>query len=95
MQVKKSKIFKRIFDRGVKCMDLNIILQDTINKLNQGDSTLIILKGIKDYGLKENNVSLEKIIENKMGYFLSEIYQKKNVISYDEYLCLYPIIKGY
>ena len=27
-----------------------------------------------------------------MGYFLSEIYQKKNVISYDEYLCLYPII---
>lgn len=73
-------------------MDLNIILQDTINKLNQGDSTLIVLKGIKDYGLKENNVSLEKIIENKMGYFLSEIYQKKNVISYDEYLCLYPII---
>ena len=60
-------------------MDLNIILQDTINKLNQGHSTLIVLKGIKDYGLKENNVSLEKIIENKMGYFLSEIYQKKRL----------------
>lgn len=27
-------------------MDLNIILQDTINKLNQGHSTLIVLKGL-------------------------------------------------
>ena len=52
---------------------------------------LVVLKGFSNFeeisGRK--NVDLNEIINDKMGYYLKNFYNKDYVISYEEYLSLY------
>ncbi|MGL5411351.1 DEAD/DEAH box helicase [Cetobacterium sp.] len=67
------------------------ILKDIISKLEISKEQLVVIKGFDRLTI-ERKIEASKIISNKMGYFLSEIYNKKTIITYDEYLMLYPII---
>ncbi|NME83766.1 DEAD/DEAH box helicase [Clostridium sp. SM-530-WT-3G] len=75
-------------------MNVNKILKDKLNEIANENDKLIVIKGFKSDLINEDQrkVNIDTIISNKMEYFLTQIYNKKKVISYDEYLALYPII---
>lgn len=70
------------------------IILNRINSIKIDTNSIIVLKGIEKQYLNERlrEIDIEKATNDKMGYFLSNIYNRNNVISYDEYLVLYQII---
>lgn len=75
-------------------MNINDILQQKINTINIEDKRLIVLKGFEKNYFNEiiPEVSIGEIMKDRTKYYLSEIYNKRKIISYDEYLILYSII---
>lgn len=64
-------------------------VKEKINDISVNEKTLIVLKGIPMSILDSSidRISLEQVIENKMGYFMS-IYGKRSFVSYEEFLLL-------
>lgn len=64
-------------------------IMEKINEISVNEKTLVVLKGIPlsivDHSIER--ISLDKVIENKMGYFMS-IYGKRFYVSYEEFLLL-------
>lgn len=64
-------------------------IMEKINEISVNEKTLVVLKGIPlsivDHSIER--ISLDKVIENKMGYFMS-IYGKRFFVSYEEFLLL-------
>ncbi|MBD5484955.1 MAG: ATP-dependent DNA helicase RecQ [Lachnospiraceae bacterium] len=64
-------------------------VMEKISKLNVNEKTLVVLKGIPlsivDHAIER--ISLDQVIENKMGYFIT-IYGKRSYVSYEEFLLL-------
>lgn len=64
-------------------------LKEKINEIDLNEKNIVVLKGIPlsivDDSIKK--VPLDKVIENKMGYFMS-IYGNRSFISYEEFLLL-------
>lgn len=72
---------------------IKYILNKKIEEISQ-NGQIIVLKGFlnEDIDNTINSVNLSEIIVDKMTYFLNNIYNKRNLITYDEYLLLNPII---
>lgn len=63
-------------------------IKEKIKEINADDKTLVVLKGIPLSIVDSSiEISLNKVIENKMGYFMS-IYGKRLYVSYEEFLLL-------
>lgn len=63
-------------------------IKEKIKEINADDKTLIVLKGIPISIVDSSiEISLNKVIENKMGYFMS-IYGKRSYVLYEEFLLL-------
>lgn len=64
-------------------------IKEKINEIGVNEKTLVVLRGISlsDVDKSIEKVSLDKVIENKMGYFMS-IYGKRSYVSYEEFLLL-------
>ena len=75
-------------------MNINKILKNKLKEITKGNDKLIVIKGFKSDLTDEDQhkVNIDTIIANKMEYFFTQVYNKKKVINYDEYLALYPII---
>lgn len=68
-------------------------IKEKISEVCVDDKTLVVLKGIPlsamDSSIKK--ISLDKVIENKIGYFMS-IFGKRTYISYEEFLLLVDFV---
>ena len=64
-------------------------IKEKISGISVDEKTLIVLKGIPlsivDSSITK--ISLDQVIENKMGYFMS-IFGKRSYVSYEEFLLL-------
>lgn len=75
-------------------MDIAQITKKKLDEISE-DGQLVVLKGFKDCGILGDiqNIDLGSIIADKMTYFLNYIHNKKNIISYEEYIILHPLIR--
>lgn len=68
-------------------------IKEKISNISVDEKTLIVLKGIPlsivDSSI--NKISLDQVIENKMGYFMST-FGKRSYVSYEEFLLLADFI---
>lgn len=74
---------------------LKNIIKEKVTEINKTDNVMIVLKGIPLCIVNsDNNVKIElsEIIENKMKYFLDNIYGKRTVITYEEFLLMSDFI---
>lgn len=64
-------------------------IKEKISGISMDEKTLIVLKGIPLSMVDPSitKISLDQIIENKMGYFMS-IFGKRSYVSYEEFLLL-------
>ena len=68
-------------------------INEKLREIPNDDKVLIVLKGIP-VSLVDSaigKINLSEVIENKMGYFMN-IYGKRNVLSYEEFLLLADFI---
>ncbi|MDB2086776.1 hypothetical protein, partial [Clostridium paraputrificum] len=73
--------------------DVKKIIEKKISEISNEESTILVLKGI-DIKLLYNdlNINIEKIIDNKLLYFMNIVQNNRKVITYDEYLALYNLV---
>ena len=70
-------------------------ITDKLNSIKKSENEIIVLKGIPISVVDSeiNDIDIEKITKDKMGYYFSNIYNaKRTVISYEEFLMLRSFI---
>ena len=74
---------------------LKNIIKEKVEAISKEDNVMIVLKGIPLSIVNSNSdekIELGEIIENKMKYFLDKIYEKRTVITYEEFLLISDFI---
>lgn len=72
-------------------MEISNLIKEKLQELKISNGGLIVLKGFDKEYIKDT-LDMDKIIKDKFKYFNECIYNKKNIITYDEYLILSPLI---
>lgn len=64
-------------------------LKEKINEISVDEKTLVVLKGIPLSIVDSSavNISLDQVIKNKLGYFMS-VYGNRSYVSYEEFVLL-------